>query len=437
MRLVVVGAGMAGLAAADAARHAGAEVVVLEARNRIGGRTWTVPLGPGSVDLGGAWVHDPVGNPVAEALAAAGIGARNDGPYFSRMALWSGEWLGTAEATALAASVGADWDPVQAVAALPDSDRFVEGVEWYLADRELNGRVAALVRFGLLWIMGPLVAAGPPDRISLAGVAAYAEGGGGNLVLKGGYRTLAERLSAGLDIRLEMPVTGIDHGGAEVLIHAGGETLECDGVVVTVPLGVLKAGSLSFNPPLSSEHTGALERLAMGTLEKIAFRFTERFWPESVWQITHVAGDRSFPVWFDFSRHVGAPTLVALYNPAVTPGLAELPPKQRTDPALEVLQRMFGSVPEPAEALTTGWTEDPWALGSYSYVPIGARVDDMRSLAEPVSDRLLLAGEATAPTSYGTVHAAFASGLRAAARALGQRPERLSLGAIPRAWLDH
>jgi polyamine oxidase len=98
---------------------------------------------------------------------------------------------------------------------------------------------------------------------------------------------------------------------------------------------------------------------------------------------------------------------------------------------------MFGSVPQPAEALTTGWTEDPWALGSYSYVPIGARVDDMRSLAEPVSDRLLLAGEATAPTSYGTVHAAFASGLRAAARALGKRPERLSLGAVPRAWLDH
>ena len=64
---------MAGLAAADAARHAGADVVVLEARDRIGGRTWTAPLGPGSIDLGGAWVHDPVGNPMAEALASAGI----------------------------------------------------------------------------------------------------------------------------------------------------------------------------------------------------------------------------------------------------------------------------------------------------------------------------------------------------------------------------
>jgi polyamine oxidase len=67
VRVLVVGAGIAGLTAADAARCAGAEVVVIEARDRIGGRTWTVPLGPGSIDLGGAWVHSPIGNPVAEA----------------------------------------------------------------------------------------------------------------------------------------------------------------------------------------------------------------------------------------------------------------------------------------------------------------------------------------------------------------------------------
>src|SRR6476661_6525023 len=206
MRLVVVGAGLAGLAAADAARHAGADVVVLEARDRIGGRTWTVQLGPGSIDLGGAWVHDPVGNPIAEALAVAGIGARNDGPYYSRMAVWSDDWLDAADATALAAAVGADWDPAQAVAALPDTDRFVDGVEWYLADRELNGRIAELVRFGLIWIVGPLVVAGPPDRISMAGTAAYAEGCGGNLVPTGGYRTLVERLAADLDVRLDSPV---------------------------------------------------------------------------------------------------------------------------------------------------------------------------------------------------------------------------------------
>jgi monoamine oxidase len=434
--VIVVGAGVAGLSAADAARHCGADVVVLEARDRIGGRTWTAPLGSGSIDLGASWVHSPVGNPIAEALAAAGIRSRNDGPYYSRMAVWSDGWVDAPDATTLSASVQGDWDPSEALAALSGSDRYVDGVEWYLADRGLDGRVGELARFGLIWMTGTLVIAGPPDRISLAGAAAYGEGSGGNLVPVGGYGTLVDRLSAGLDVRLEAPVTNIEHGGAEAIVHSTSGTFEADRVVVTVPLGVLAAGSLSFDPPLGSDHAGAVERLAMGTLEKVVFRFPERFWPESVWQITHVADDRAFPAWFDFSRHVGSPTLVAFYNPAATPGLAGLPAAQRVEPALAALHEMFGAVPEPSEALTTDWTGDPWARGSYSYVPIGATVEDMHRLAEPVSSRLSLAGEATVPASYGTVNAAFGSGLRAAARAVGKRPERLSLGAIPPRWLD-
>jgi monoamine oxidase len=198
--------------------------------------------------------------------------------------------------------------------------------------------------------------------------------------------------------------------------------------VVTVPLGVLQDGSIAFDPPLGGEHARAVQRLAMGTLEKVALRFPERFWPESVWQITHVAGEPAFPVWFDFSRHVGSPTLVGLYNPSTAPSLAALPAQQRVGPALETLRKMFGSVPDPEESLVTDWSADPWSRGSYSYIPIGATADDMRRLAEPVSGRVLLAGEATVPESYGTVHAAFRSGLRAAGQALGIRPERLTLG---------
>ena len=97
---------------------------------------------------------------------------------------------------------------------------------------------------------------------------------------------------------------------------------------------------------------------------------------------------------------------------------------------------MFGPVPEPKEALVTDWSGDPWARGSYSYIPVGADADDMRSIAEPVSDRLLFAGEATVPESYGTVQAAFTSGLRAARWTLGELPRALSLGAVPQRWLD-
>jgi monoamine oxidase len=419
MRLIVVGAGIAGLAAADAARRSGADVVVLEARERIGGRTWTVPLGSGTVDLGGAWVHSPVGNPLAEALTTAGIETRNDGPYYSRMALWADGWLGGPEASTVAAVAQGDWDPAEALAGLAGGDRYLDGVEWYLADRGFEGKAAELARFALSWIAAPLVVAAAPERISLAGAAAYVDNGGGNLVPVGGYAALVDELAAGLDLRLGAPVSHVEHGGAGVTVHSAAGTFAGDRVIVTAPLGVLAAGEIAFDPPLGPEHAGAFERLAMGTLEKIVFRFAEQFWPEGVWQLTHVAADHAFPVWFDFSRHTGSPALVALYNPAVTAAIAALPADQRAEPALEVLRKMFGSAPAPIETLTTDWSGERWARGSYSYIPIGARATDMGQLAEPVSPRLLLAGEATVLSSYGTVHAAFASGRRATAVALG------------------
>jgi len=320
VRVLVVGAGIAGLTAADAARCAGAEVVVIEARDRIGGRTWTVPLGPGSIDLGGAWVHSPIGNPVAKALTAVGIETRNDGAYGAPMAVWSDGWLDAADATMVTAVLQADWDPTEALAAIRESDRFVDGVEWFLADRGLEGRQAELARFALLWMAGALVIAGDPDRISLAGAAAYAAGSGGNLVPSGGYGAFVDLLAAGLDIRLSTKVTRVEHGGAKASAVTDRGTFEADRAIVTLPLGVLRAGAVSFDPPLEDGHAGAVNRLAMGTEEKLVFRFPERFWPDSVWEITHVTEDRAFPAWFDFSRHVGAPSLVALYNPTLHSG---------------------------------------------------------------------------------------------------------------------
>jgi polyamine oxidase len=435
MRVIVVGAGIAGLTAADAAYCTGAEVLVVEARDRVGGRICTVPLGPGRVDLGGAWVHSPMRNPVAEALVAGGIATRNDGAYGAPMAVWADGWVDAPGATTVTAALQADWDAAEARAAIPESDRFVDGVEWFLADRGLEGDLAELARFAPLWMAGALVIAGPPDRISLAGAAAYAEGSGGNLVPAGGYGALVDLLADGLEVRLGTTVTRIDHGGADVSVVTDRGTFDGDRVIVTVPLGVLRAGAVAFEPPLDGAHASAVDRLEMGTEEKVVFRFSERFWPESVWEITHVAEDRSFPAWFDFSRHVGAPSLVALYNPYSTPGLAQMPSKDRVEAALDVLRKMFGPVPDPDDALATHWTGDPYSLGSYSYVPIGASVDDMHCLGQPVSERLMLAGEVTVPDCYGTVQAAFVSGLRAAALAVGKRPERLSLGIVPPHWL--
>jgi polyamine oxidase len=436
MRVIVVGAGVAGLTAADAARHAGADVTVIEARNRIGGRTWTAPLGGGTVDLGAAWVHGPISNPLAEALAGAGIETRNDGSFGSGMAVWADGWADAQEATSLTSALEAGWNPVDVPAEAAAGDSYVDGVEWFMADRELEGRVGELVRFALVWVAGGGFISGAPERISLRGAAAFDEGGGGNLVPVGGYRSVVERLASDLDIRLDIPANVIEHSGPGVAVRSDDDIYEADKVVVTVPLGVLQSGDLVFDPPLTDSHALAVERLAMGALEKVVFRFEEHFWPESVHWITHVADDRAFPQWVDLSRHTGSPTLAAIYNATLTPRIAEIPAEQRAGLALEVLHKMFGSAPDPDETLVTDWKTDPWSRGSYSYVPIGAGPEDMSALAEPVSERLVLAGEATAPGSYGTVHAAFGSGLRAAAHVLGERPRRISLGTVPESWLD-
>jgi hypothetical protein len=87
---------------------------------------------------------------------------------------------------------------------------------------------------------------------------------------------------------------------------------------------------------------------------------------------------------------VGAPSLVALYNPHSTAGMAEMPAEDRVVAALDALRRRFGSVPDPDETLVTAWARDPRSLGSYSCVPLGATVDDMHLLGEPVSERLSL-----------------------------------------------
>lgn len=429
----MVGGGVSGLTAADALRCAGVDVVVLEARDRVGGRTWTVPLGAGGVDLGAAWMHSPATNPVVEALAEAGIAMSNDGDFGSGMDVWDGGWLDPSEVAPISDLLMAEWD--RSVAAdVGRGDRFTDGVEWLIAEHGLRGRHAELARFILLWMEGSLVVAGQPDEISLRGAAAYRDDGGGNLVISGGYRVLVDALAAGLDIRLGTTVTVIEHGeeGARVTTQQG--TLECDRVVLTVPLGVLKTGSPRLDPGLPDEHQRAVDRLAMGTLEKIAFGFDARFWPDSLWEITRVAADHSFPVWVDFSRHVGSPTLVALYNVHSTPGLAELDPDARAAAALDCLRTMFGDVPEPTQTLITSWSTDVYSHGSYSFIPLGATPDDMRTLGRPVSGSLALAGEATVPESYGTVHAAFVSGLRAAANTLGRPPARLSLGPVAPHW---
>lgn len=414
MRMIVVGAGVSGLACAARLHAVGIDVTVIEARDRIGGRVWPGEVAGTRVDLGAAWIHGPIGNPVAEYCTSNGIPFHSYGSWGSRMQVHreDGSLADQTSATSIVAA-WSDFDPAESLGHLTADASFADAIEWYITDRGLDGDPADSVRFSLNWLEGALNIGGDPSQISAVGAAQYELLAGGNAVIAGGYGTLVDHLAASLNLNLNERVMSVEYAGSQVLISTDRRTLTADRVVITVPVTVLD--SILFDPPLPSPLRTAASRLRLSTVEKIVLRFSERWWPDDARRLVHLDPTRRFPAWMDLSSPVGAPTLVGFFNPA----FSDVPddPGTRLDMALDTLRTMLGTVPKPIGAMITDWRNDPFARGAYSYIPVGATAADMRSFAL-LDGPLLFAGEHTVPEYFGTVHAAFISGQRAADRLL-------------------
>jgi len=418
-RVLVVGAGAAGLTAARALHDAGVAVTVLEARDRVGGRTWTAQVGPATVDLGAAWAHGIQDNPMVDFADAHDLAYTPDTTRWERLYdAGSGAALGDAGWTTLEdAYEGFEADLDDLKDDLGDTSVDVARDVW-IADQGYTGRDARLARHAIDQWMVELTYAGPVENTGLAWFWDEPELGGGDHFPVGGYGGWMDALAEGLDIRLDHPVTTITHDAdAGVELEAAGEVFEGTHVIVTVPVGVLRAGSITFDPPLSADRTAALDRLDTGNLEKVVLVWDEKWWDGS---LEYVAADNSgaFPEFYDLTAVAGAPTLVALYGGGFARDVQDTwTDDEIVDGALDVLGEAYGrTIPSPAHTALTRWSSDPFTMGSYTYLPPGASPDDIDAIAAPEHARLAFAGEGTSREYYGNVHAAVLTGLREARR---------------------
>merc|ERR1711862_450138 len=184
-------------------------------------------------------------------------------------------------------------------------------------------------------------------------------------------------------------------------------------VLVTVSIGVLKADIIKFEPPFPKKKIKALSHLDMATSDKIILTFNEKFWNNH--EIAFVARNSNESIhYWDFTYALGAPTLVGNFT-----GDSPLHHKKDEELVALTMQQLtlvFGGIeiPQPTASYVTRWQDDPYTRGSFSFIPVGASFNDMKTYAKPIDRKLFFAGEGTNHMYFGTTHGAFMSGLRAA-----------------------
>jgi monoamine oxidase len=427
--VIVVGAGPAGLTAARVLAANGRSVVVLEARDRVGGRMFTTDVGGVPTDVGASWVHGAGGlNPAK--LFAEDIGQTltpdTDGAYGA----WD-EGVGWLERQDVAPIVlGAltfarDADEIKAQ--LGPGQSVGAAIETWLDNRSVpEGDIRRRNKFFARWFVEDNYA-GDADDQALDSFWQDQSFDGPDAIPSGGYGVMVDALADGLDVRLNQVVTAIDHDEAGVTVTTASGSFSGSDVIVTVPLGVLKSGAIAFNPPLSAERRGAIERLGMGSYEKVVLNFSSEFWrTDGGEEMFHLSQAQSpFPYIVDLSRFSGTPQLVFLSGGRAGDRVSQLTEDQAVKQAMGVIRDLFPGAPEPVASFVTDWTDDPFAQGSYSFVAVGATIDDMNLLGTPESDHLRFAGEHTIFDFHTTVHGAMLSGVREAQDLLGVTIDRI------------
>ncbi len=437
--VVILGAGAAGLAAAAELARRGRSAVILEARDRIGGRVWSlaVPGLPVPVELGAEFIH---GRPAATLarMRRAGIAAL-DAPI-ARLAVVGGKLQPRGE------GVYAEIQRVlrRHAGALKKKDVSVEA----FLGRGRHGLSEEARTFARMRVQG--YDAADPALASIRAIAEEwcAEGAArpGHFRPRGGYGALLDWLAAGLDgsrveLRLRSVVRAVrwKRGAVEVTYSQSkvgsrkSEVLQVAArrAIVTLPLGVLKLaprapGAVHFTPALRAKRP-ALDRLESGAVIKAALLFRSAFWEEIDEGCYHGASffhspGAAFPTfWTALPERV--PLLVAWAGGPKAARLARAAAPDMVRDAVASLDSIFGARGGIEERLAAAWVhhwqQDPFARGAYSYVAVGGH-GARRALAESLDDTLYFAGEAADYESeHGTVAGALASGERAAREAVG------------------
>jgi monoamine oxidase len=412
--VVVVGAGAAGIGAGLALARSGVPYIILEASSRVGGRAFTDCDSLGSLfDHGCHWFHSADRNPLRVLADRLGHGYAGRTTRGVRPICVDGRWVDQPEREHINAMIFGMFDEIEAAAAQEHDVAASDVIDF-------TGRFGPLRRH---WI--ELLECRAPEEVSVLDAERYFDTKV-NYAVKDGYGRLFEKLSCGLAIRRDSPVTAIETTPDSVRVRGNFGEIECAAVILTASLGVLAAGAITLRPEPDHAFAAALEDVRMGTYEKTIVAFdrpvlafppgTQSFYCD----IVDPSETDDSPLNFEiqpFGRplaisHLAGGSLDRLFASAGERGLIDL--------TISKLVRAFGADIRRhiVGTVVTSWGRNPFIRGGYAIARPGGAKSRERLIAGDISDRVFLAGEACHPYWFATAHGAYLTGIDRAHRAL-------------------
>lgn len=447
--VLIIGAGWAGIGAANHLRlklsSMDNNILLVEGRDYVGGRSRTITMEDGftRAELGSQWVQGAQpSNPIYKATVKSGTDYVRCSDDWTNAVYLEGEGQRMTEeehdrlVQELFEGPDGFFDYQSKRQEEGETDRSLRDI----ADQYIDSRKETMTNYeqrALEWMLDSFIA--EEYAASLEDLSHWfwdddGELEGGDLYLAqnpdSGFTSVVDHYSASVkeNICLETAVLSVDWSSnpAKVQIVDRSKTnnsgkhsaILANHVLVTVPLGCLKAGSIEFVPPLPKDKLEAIDKLGMGQLSKCTFLWDETDhlpWPKDKEWIEYITIDGKQGRWTEFYSPLPLNGCRQLY--AYSAGRSA--EKSQTDDetkeeVLAVLSGIFGNVPEPRQVIITEWDKDEFSQGAYSFYKVGSGPEHRRALARSLKRRLYFAGEATNVEHFATAQGALLSGIRAA-----------------------
>jgi len=438
---IVVGAGIAGLAAAAKIKNAGHKVTVIEASDRYGGRILSVEMEAYKADFGASWLHGISGNPLYKLANENAIETKNT--YYE-----PSYWFDT-DGTEITAE---EWQKAEGLLdqlvdlAYDNKDISLEELIMLMeSDISSQSEKTQRIFYGAVRSEIEIPYAVDAADISARALTTNDSFQGNDVIFPNGMAQLTEVLADGLEIKYNTFVTKISYEKDKVFVYAvktqeidpkrscmachsnsdassinAVDVLSADKVIVALPLGMLKNNNVVFEPALTGEKLSAINSLGIGTMNKVFLRFAENFWHQDGYFFQYLKEDYSKTIEFFSPTPTGASNvIVAVFAGQQARSIEKMEDADLLDIVMGDLRGMFGNgIPQPLEMQKTSWHTNKYSLGAYPHLKPGSKLSACDSIAGPLNNKVFFAGDACSSKYMSTAHGAYISALDAAEDAM-------------------